>query len=321
MKRTSLFLVLGCLGSLLACGDLGDDDGAPLAVIQGQLSTQSALNDAPSNVRVAIVWSSGTSDFKTSMDVPATPVFPSKFRLELRDPPPVGAMEQQESEPRQPDPTSDNPGPAAPRPDTQSRPLTTRSASGSYAIGSIVAYEDLDGDGRLGLVDADTPPTDRILGANDELLVIYIEGDPSSFGTPPPPNRGYNLLRSPRCTRGTRANPPVCPEASWLPLTTEYELPITADPQLAEQMCRAKGTDMYASANKVHGPAPAPGPNGWPERNDQDIVCSADGRSYDQFECVEASIGLCKGTLQECDQWKWTLPSATPPPEWPCTVK
>ena len=320
MKRGRMLLVLGCLGSLLGCGDLGDDDNAPLAVIQGQLSTPAALSGPPSNVRVAVIWNTGTSDFKTSMDVPASPVFPSRFRLELRDPPPTTAMEQQ-SEPRPTDPTTDNPGIAAPQPDTQSRPLTNTSAPASYAIGSVVAYEDLDGDGRLGLVDADTPPTDRILGANEELLVIYVEGDPSTLGSPPPPNRGYNLLRSPRCTKGTRANPPVCPPPTWLPMTTEYELPITAEPQLADLMCSKKGADSYVSANEITEPAPAPGPNGWPDRDDPNLVCSADGKSYDYYECYEYSQGICKGTHQGCKQSRWTLPSTTPPPEWPCTIQ
>ncbi len=319
MKSARLLFALGCVGSLLACGDLGDDDKAPLAVIQGQLSATS-LSATPSNVRVAVVWSTGPSSFKTSTDVPASPVFPSKFRLELRDPPPGTVMEQQSPQ-REPDPTTDNPGVAVPQPDTQSRPLTNKSAQNSYAIGTVVAYEDVDGDGRLGLIDANTTPTDRILGANEELLLIYIEGDVNAFGTPPPPNRGYNLFRSPRCTRGTHNEPPVCPEGSWLPFTTEYELPITAEPQLAELMCGEKGSNTYASANKISGPAPAPGPNGWPDRDDPHLLCSADGKSYDIFDCYEVSAGLCKGTLQGCNQSKWTLPSTTPPPEWPCTVQ
>jgi hypothetical protein len=316
MKSANLLLVLGCLGSLLACGDLGDDDNAPLAVIQGQLSSQSTMSATPSNARVAVIWNTGTTGFKTSMDVAASPVFPSKFRLELRDPPPSTSMEQP-SEPRPTDPTTDHPGFGF---DQQSRPLTNKSGSGSYAIGSVVAYEDLDGDGRLGLIDANTPPTDRILGANEELLVVYIEGDANPFETPAP-KRGYNLYRSPRCTKGTRETPPVCPPGSWVPISTEYELPLTAEPQLAEKMCNALGQESTASANKLTGPAPAPGPNGWPDRNDPNLVCSPDGKSYDIFDCYEVSQGLCKGTDQGCNQSKWTLPSTTPPPEWPCTIQ
>lgn len=317
MKLTKLF-ALGCLGSLLACGDLGDDDNAPLAVIQGQLSTQSSSPESPSNVRVAIVWNTGETGFKTSMDVPASPVFPSKFRLELRDPPPTTAMVGATPS-REPDPTSDNPG-IAPGMSGQSRPLNNQKTSVRYAIGSVVAYEDLDGDGRLGLTDGNTPPSDRVLGSNDELLVIYVEGDVSTFEAPPP-TRGYNLRHSPRCTKGTRGNPPVCPPGSWLPIATPYELPLTADPQLAEQMCSSTEGQSSAGANKIHGPAPAPGAKGWPDRNDPNLLCSADGKSYDYFECVTTSQGLCKGTYERCDQYKWTLPSATPPPEWPCTIQ
>jgi hypothetical protein len=201
-----------------------------------------------------------------------------------------------------------------------SRPLNNQGPSYSYAIGSVVAYEDLDGDGRLGLINANTPPTDRVLGTNEELLVVYFEGDISSV-EPPPLNRGYNLLRSPRCTKSTRTSPPVCPPSTWLPISTLYDLPLTADPQLAEQMCNSTEGQMSAGATKIHGPAPAPGANGWPERDDPNLVCSADGKSYDYFKCVQGSIGLCKGSLETCDQYKWTLPSTTPPAEWPCTVK
>ena len=321
MKCASLLLVLGCLGSLLACGDLGDDDDAPLAVIEGQLTSQSALSTAPSTVRVAVVWSTGTTGFKASMDIPASPVFPSQFRLELRDPPPASAMAS--STPSRPtDPTTDNPTSVDPPSATSSlsRPLTNQPPSYSYAIGSVVAYEDLDGDGRLGLIDVGTPPTDRVLGTNEELLVVYFEGDTSGV-VPPPPTRGYNLLRSPRCTRPRRGEPVVCPPVSWLPSTTLYELPLTADPQLAEQMCRSADGQVSAGSSRIHEPAPAPGSKGWPDRDDPNLLCSPDGKSYDYFECVEGSLGLCKGTFEECDQYKWTMPSATPPPEWPCTVK
>ena len=319
MKSASLLLVLGCLGSLLACGDLGGDDNEPLAVIEGKLSSQSTSSSAPSNVRVAVVWNTGTTGFKTSMDVPASPVFPSQFRLELRDPPPAGAMASSAAA-REPDPTTDNPGIANPPSSAMSRPLNNPGGSYRYAIGSVVAYEDLDGDGRLGLIDADTAPTDRVLGANEELLVVYFEGDISSV-VPPPPHRGYNLLRSPRCTRSTRTSPAVCPPSSWLPISTLYDLPLTADPQLAEQMCRSADGQSSAGANQIHEPAPAPGPNGWPDRDDPNLVCSPDGKSYEYFECVQGSMGLCKGTFETCDQYKWTLPSETPPQEWPCTIK
>lgn len=317
MKSARLLLILGCLGSLLACGDLGDDENTPLAVIEGQLS-QASLTATPSNVRVAVIWNTSTTGFKTSMDVAASPVFPSKFRLELKDPPPVTATVKP-SEDAVPDPTTDNPGPGG----RSTKPLNNQGASAAYAIGSIVAYEDLDGDGRLGLIDANTPPSDRVLGTNEELFVVYVEGDPSAaspFGTPAPA-RGYNLYRSPRCTRPTRTSPGECAAGSWLPISTPYELPLGADPQLGELMCNGTSSSIDVSPNVQVDPKPAPGPNGWPDRNDPHLACKADGQSYAYFRCVTTSKGLCKGAHERCYDETWTLPSTPAPAEWPCTIE
>jgi hypothetical protein len=313
MKRASLLLMLGCLGSL-ACGDLGDaDDNPPLAVIEGQLS-QAGMSPSTGNVRVAVVWNTSTTGFRTSVDVPASPQFPSKFRLELRDPPPATAMIKP-SEAGEPDPTVDHP-----LSNTQSRPLDANSPSSfAIAVGSVVAYEDLDGDRKLGLIDPDTVPPDRVLGTNEELLVVYIEGDVSQAGATlgtSTPARGYNLLRAPRCRIGE-----TCPPATWLPISTPYELPLTADPQLADLMCRSAIGEMTASPTTSSPPKPAPGPDGWPDPKETRIVCNAGGQSYSLIRCQTTSTGLCKAAHQSCTQETWTLPSTPPPAEWPCPIE
>ncbi|MBX3201710.1 MAG: hypothetical protein KF894_26470 [Labilithrix sp.] len=318
MKRANVLLALGSVATLLACGDLDDADKLPLAVIQGQLSTSNDGVRPASDVRVAVVWSSSATGFRTSVDVRASPVFPSKFRLELSDPPPAAVMVRPSDGPS-PAPTEDNTNPNPP-----TRPKTTHATSSvAYAIGSVVAYEDLDGDGQLGLIDADTPPTDRVLGANEELVIVYVEGDPAGLGATDgstKPVRGYNLLRQPRCAPSKRG-PVTCAEPVWLPITTLYELPLTADPRLAEQMCRSAGGQSHASANKRLPPKPAPGPDGWPARDDASVACSADGNSYKYFRCSSTSIGLCKGTSETCMEETWTLPTTPAPAEWPCDVK
>lgn len=313
MKRANVLLALGSVAALLACGDLDDADKAPLAVIEGQLSTSNDVVRPVSNVRVAVVWSSSTTGFRTSVDVRASPVFPSKFRLELSDPPPAAVMVRPSDTPS-PAPTVDNTNPNPP-----SRPTTTHTTSSvAYAIGTVVAYEDLDGDGQLGLIDADTPPTDRVLGANDELVIVYVEGDPAGLGGP---GRGYNLMRQSRCARSIRDQPGTCADPVWLPISTLYELPLTADPQLAEQMCRSASGQSHVSANRRLPPKPAPGPDGWPARDDASVACSENGDSYVHFRCSSTSIGLCKGTSETCVEETWTLPTTPAPAEWPCDVE
>src|ERR1043165_2010015 len=78
----------------LACGQLeGDPQRAPvLATIRGQLSNPESYS-AGSNLRIAILWGGqDSSDVRVSQDIAAEAVFPSQFKLELRDLPPMSAM-------------------------------------------------------------------------------------------------------------------------------------------------------------------------------------------------------------------------------------
>jgi hypothetical protein len=332
MRRKYVLLLLASLGSTIACGNLGDDTARPpLVVLDGQL-TQASTSPAPaSNVRVAIIWQTTTSEFKTTHDVPVTPVFPSQFRLELRDPPPASAMLRGPgSADDAVDPTQDNNSGLGQR----SHPLNQPTTGNSFAIGTIVAYEDLNGNGRLDLISADAPALDRILGANDALAVIYVEGSAPAdpLGTPgaimPGYAPGYNLLRSPSCRRqpatGNVPTPTTCELPTWLPLTTLYDLPITADPQLADLMCGSTTSSSESSATKTNTTPgqelpPAPGPNGWPAKDAPGLICQPDGKSYAVVHCTSTSKGLCKGTRQDCTQESYRLPAELPPAEWPCT--
>ena len=116
MMRTRSLLIFAPLVTLaLACGSLGDvSHREPLAVLDGELTqTSTVVSPATpsSTLRVAVVWASvdGTSSYKTAQDIVATPVFPSKFRLELTDPPPAEAMSSTPGPARKPvSPTVDN---------------------------------------------------------------------------------------------------------------------------------------------------------------------------------------------------------------------
>src|SRR5438045_7904042 len=83
--RSSLLGALAFGG--LACGQLeGDPQRAPvLATIRGQLSNPESYS-AGSNLRIAILWGGQDSrDVRVSQDIAAEAVFPSQFKLDLRE--------------------------------------------------------------------------------------------------------------------------------------------------------------------------------------------------------------------------------------------
>lgn len=326
MKR----LNVGALGAtvagltLVACGDLGDvHERAPLAVIEGQLTQASTASgmDAAANVHIAIVWSE-PSNFRSTYDVPATPVFPSKFRIGLTDPPPASAMWR-----------FDVDGSTTPTEDRttglgqQARTLTTGASDFKMAVGAIVAYEDRNGNGQLDLLATGDSPVDRVLGANDTLAIVYLEGEyvsPFNVELSGKPAPGYNLLRTLMCEARVGTSTPPCASPTWLPISTAYELPLTAEPELAELMCRSSVSSVDATPTTPitpSDPPPAPGPNGWPATNDPDLLCAPDGTTYTVVHCEITSLGLCRGSHQSCTQATYRLPSTPPPPEWPCPMK
>ncbi len=340
MKRLRSLAMLVPVGALtLACGSLGDDGKrAPLAVIDGQLTQASTVPSTAtsSNVRIAVVWSDG-KHYIASQDIPATPVFPSKFHLELTDPPPAAAMNRGGL-------GGDGAGEGTP-PATGSG---TRGLSGgglrltdkgaawpadlAVALGTIVAYDDKNGNGKLDLVDEDASSyLDGILGANQSLGLIYVEGSsvPDSLKLPngTKPSLGYGLLRFAFCaeativTPGEKANEPPCnDDTGWLPPTTLYELPLTAEPKFASFMCK-NGGGGGGSEGVVGQPQIGPGPSAaWPAKSDEKVKCAADGKSYLYQTCTPHSQGLCKDTITDCRTSNWTFPGTTPPAEWPCTV-
>jgi hypothetical protein len=317
--KRSLF-ALSLVGSTFACGDLGKEDGGPpLVLIDGQLSrTSTALEPAGSKVRVALIWNTN-GEFKSTHDVEVVAVFPSRFRLELRDPPPAAAMSEapfEATDDAHADPTEDAVG-------GRSRPATRGAPGYRYAVGTIVAYEDLNGNGQLDLITADSPPIDRVLGANEAFGIVYIEGTPPSelMAAVGSPVRGYNLLKRPPCTLFSPLSsvPPPCARAAWLPISTTYDLPLSADPQLAEMMCRSNSGTSEATSTVWPSEIPVgPGPNGWPAKDTFGLLCSADGKSYSLTRCEAKSKGLCKGTIESCAAEAYRTPEP-PPAEWPCT--
>jgi len=216
MYRSLLLTSFALLSALVAgCGSLADntDQHEPLAVLQGELANPDALATS-SSVRVAVVWNCGDFDgdmYRVSQEVEVQPVFPSRFRLELTEPPPADCMVNPFAEEEDlPGDTPEVPGSGGGSGDPDvppSAPTTPQDTTGSVpsnfriGIGTIAAYEDLNGNGKLDLVAPDAAEyIDAVLGANESLMLVYLEGslpqgwDELEDGNGNLPSLGYNLL-------------------------------------------------------------------------------------------------------------------------------
>jgi hypothetical protein len=217
MKRMiSCGLLLG-LATISGCGTPfeSDVDSYPtLATVRGQLNKDMSFEAPAANVRVAVLWMSVTNGYKQAIDLPVQPVFPADFKIDLTQAPPLEMFD------------AVNDAPAF-----------------KLAHGALVAYEDVNQNGRLDLVDGSSPAfVDRILGANGNLVLTYIDGTmpvtPALRDTTMrlPPSLGYNLL-SVSCSV-TGSAPGSCDETwEWKTMSDLYQLTLSSDPHLAPIMC------------------------------------------------------------------------------------
>lgn len=330
------FLVASTLG-LVACGSLPEDTQKPgaLATMNGTLAVQNGAN-APGSVRVALVWStegaarSNGPRYNVAEDLEVAPAFPARFQLTLRNPPPSDALVLLEKDMDMP-----------------------------VAVGSVVAYEDKNGNGKLDLVDANASSfVDGIVGTNDDLLVVWLSREPSAnliaeMRDPQGgiPHAGYNLYRYHKsiCTvsggsagasegqgptpsgirpltepTGNGCNEPNV--AAWLPIDAAFDLPITNDPQFNQLMCRSKDgttptTPDAPPPSSSSSPAPqAPEQPQYPAPGTKGLVCSTDGRSFTLNACPEPQ-GLCPSGDVSCALRAESIqPGAPVPAGWPCTI-
>jgi hypothetical protein len=341
MKTISSLALVG-LSALAGCGALDSDPAqkAPLATVVGQLSNpQSVASSGP--VRIAVLWrGEAMGRYNTAVDLPVQPVFPAKFQIDLRDAPPsdmlwdpfgVSNDRGDATEPGNPGtPAEPAPEPAQPAPRSLGL-LNGPSASGArVAIGAVVAYEDLNNNGRLDLVDQSASVfLDRVLGANEDIMLIYFDGAVPNVseirdGAGKLPSLGYNLYRVGKSCATIDIYPPppagACtPEPSaWLPMSTLYELNLANDPRFGRLMCR-NGNDSVSSAS--NGINMLPGrPAAYPAKTDPKLRCQAGGSFYTYGDpvCTTISEGPCKGTVTTCTPTEGRERPSPVPADWPC---
>src|SRR5262249_23602576 len=137
------------------------------ATLYGRITSSTASVTSP-EVRVALVWernepAPGTRSLKVAQELGVHAQFPVEFQIDVAELPPADAMNQVEPE---------------------------KAARGGidprmrFALGTILVYEDKNGNGMLDLVPLGENAVDHVLGVPEDIMVFYIEG-------PPPPAAAF----------------------------------------------------------------------------------------------------------------------------------
>ena len=342
------FVLLATTASLSACGSLDTktDTSPPLASIAGDLVNPDSVT-VSGNVRVAVVWkasgSQGTFNVNVADDLPVQPVFPASFTVTLSQPPPTSSFtdgdeifgsNDRPTTPTSPPGTGSAPGSLANGSLSPQGEPTVEPAVPSFqvAVGSVVAYLDENGNGKLDLVAPGASGyVDQILATDPRLTVVFAQGTvPADVGdgagnVPAP---GYNLHRScPQtttpevsssagsiCTAAPDAGAPTptCSPA-WQSIDTPIELTISTDPEVDTLMC-----STYLQTGEIPDITPQPGrPTTYPSPCDPQLSCATDGSSYNYASEVTVPQGLCKGDITEFSFVSYQRPSPVPT-DWPC---
>jgi hypothetical protein len=282
--------------------------------VAGSITNPSSLPVAGDAFRVAVVWDrSGqaladggyAADRRTTQDIAVTPVFPAQFQLDLSELPP----------------------------DLQ--PFgelfgTTGDVDLRGVAGHVVAYEDKNHDGTLDLVTGSAGAfVDRVLGEAN-LPLLYLEGtmpsDASLVANAKDavgnlPSQGFNAVESYCVSHKTPPAGQSCDSAfEWVPLSTPVTIALSADPKLADVMCKELPSSTSAERSNDHPPGEVP-PT-FPPAGDPGVKCASDGRSYvDTTDKTDAPPGICQASVATHDVETYTLATgAAAPSGWPCTV-
>jgi hypothetical protein len=348
--------------ALCACGSLdANTNSTPvLAKLSGRVLNPNSLA-LNGSVRVAVVWKVYTPvEFNVAEDLPVQPAFPMSFTIELDAPPPPEAM----SSAAQPSATSSPPtamsmagggpidaGAGAAAAVSKLEPVNVQlnpNPNLKYAVGSVVAYVDRNGNGKLDLVPEDASTSiDAIVATNSELTIIYFEGPITDTSGVPLlkdaaghlPTDGYNLAKLPQCNRTSgvatfgAANPaclhppppptfdagPCSGALEWLPTDTRFDLTVATVPEVASLICQNGAASASNAATGSGGPPSDPSvqPAQYPDPCDPNLQCAQDGSDYMLFSCTTVSQGICRGTITTCTSVGYARPTPVPA-GWPC---
>src|SRR5258708_29151867 len=161
MKRMSPAVILFPLLAA-ACGDgAGADYSHAYATLHGSIASSSV--QTTSDVRVALVWQhvSGQPDaaaLRSVQELGLRAQFPATFQMQINSLPPGEALSHMD------------PAAAA---------KAGIDPNLHLAAGTLVVYEDTNGNGKLDLLSVDARSAiDRVLGVPQGLTLLYVEGTP-----------------------------------------------------------------------------------------------------------------------------------------------
>jgi hypothetical protein len=335
-------LVLSLATALPACGSLNDNTGTPstLARLEGQVVNPQTVAVGGTAVRVAIVWQA-VDGFAVAEDLPVQPVFPAAFTIDINEPPPAEAMTDAAADfgagsvtPTAPTSANGVEGSSATGPDGTVKVQGGSSASssdGEVAWGTVVAYLDRNGNGRLDLVpDGATGYVDQILATNESELIVYFQGTIPAAAADQlghMPSLGYNLHAGCDVPLPVSAPGSACPALldagapapacydQWQSITTPITLTASSDPQVNSLMCE---TSDDSSSSSVGATQTLPGrPTTYPDPCDPNLSCQPDGSLYFYTTCPTVQVGLCEGTSTSCTTISYARPTPVPS-DWPC---
>jgi hypothetical protein len=279
----SVALIAGCGGAA------GRDYAPPFVSLKGVVTSSEIAPASP--VRVALIWKHKDPDgnlVRSAQELAVASQFPVRFRLDITSLPPLDALNQRKLADGQYDP------------------------NWRYATGTLVIYEDADGNGVLDLLSTDAATTaDRVLGAPEHLSVFYTEGSNVHAGGPGS-QPGFNLRREPPLA-DPQPGDPLCSASplgaqEYLPLSTEIPVALTAAPELSREMCAVMESSPVGCSPPSCQPLPVP--------SGAQLNFSADGRSF-VYKICPTPRGLCGSS--SCSYGCATRGASDPiPPDWPC---
>jgi hypothetical protein len=282
MKITTKTLLCASAVTLSAfgCGSYAEDPAAPttIATIRGDVKNLEAA-PTPSTFRVALVWMG--EPYNVASELSLAPKFPASFELDIHQLPPHSAMQ------------TDNLLPNL-----------------KLAAGAVVGYEDVNGNGKLDMVDSDAAEfVDHVVATNEHMIVLYAEGSAETFAALPPEwsgiEPGFNLMQL-EVADGFVS-------LQFHPMSTMYDLFLSTDPRVAELMCKSSPGESAGGGAEIHMEQPAT----YPDPSDPHLTCGLNGESYVLEQCTTISEGPCKGTVTSCTGHTWWRPDPVPA-DWPC---
>lgn len=291
---------------LSACGGLAEDPNKsePLASISGTIVVEPG-STVPAAAHVALVWQGKGEDgwlgFNVAQDLAVEPGFPAGFELPLSGPPPASALFD----------ADETFGPGA--------------AGSLVAFGSVIAYDDKNGNGHLDLVEPTaTSFVDGIVGANEELVVVWFPETPTGAladAVRDPqgnvPGAGFSLYHvhdnfcplidipedSPEC------DDPVRTVKEWLPIDASFELLIDDGATVSSLMCERVGDLPTPSSSEAYPAPDAPG-----------LTCRDGGHIFTFETCVTPAVPVC-GADPSCSIQDGKISeSDAVPAGWPCPI-